>query len=781
MKFDTSQTSYINLRDILSERTQKVIAWIGSGLSCEANLPSWFELKKGVIDAFENKARSLAPDESDKLTQQCKEIKKVPDNWLAFQRLKSLGETTYKDTMRELLRPSANCKIPKAYEFLWKLRISGLINLNIDRLATRAHKSFVDSSVTEFNGGQIGSYMHVLQSPQQFILNLHGEYGDASSWVFTKTELEQLKRSPTYQQFIQSSLLSSVVLFIGINPDDEAVGGHFDYLKSISSDFGTHYWITNRRDLSTDEWAEERHIRLIRYESKENDHSALENFFEDILSYIPKDEIAPPIIPPDVPDDIEDIEDPKELLRMDGESIRRILNIKAKEILKDSTQVAYDEYDKFFKKYDEVIYRAWYTSDTPGNNDLLGYKLERYYTKGAFGKVYKAKDQNDNTVAIKVLLEEERRKQDFLQSFRRGVKSMRILSYHGVNGIVGYREAYEIPAFVVMDWIDGPNLDKAIKSKQITNWNGILKIACELTKIIEDAHRLPERVLHRDLRPPNIMLQNYHTNRSIWNVVILDFDLSWHLSAVERSMLPTGASTGYLAPEQIQQIHNVSTRHAAVDSYGIGMTLFFMISRRDPIPEESQHKGWEDVVYENANGCKSNNWHSLPNRYARLILNSTKYKQAERWDINQIRVELDRLLDSLNDSKNIFSAELIAEEIIARLTNKLNYDWDSDKLCATINLPGGARLCMLGDESKRRLCLNINWVSRGGKKIFKWLDTRKSKISSLLKIPKWDIEAISTSGQCLNVTAYLKIDIAKDNIDLISSNISKIISELTFE
>jgi len=87
-----------------------------------------------------------------------------------------------------------------------------------------------------------------------------------------------------------------------------------------------------------------------------------------------------------------------------------------------------------------------------------------------------------------------------------------------------------LPLFV-MDWIDGPNLDKAVKSKAIDSWEMILKVSYQLTKVIEGAHKVPERVLHRDLRPPNIMLKDYYTEPEGWKVVVLDFDLSWHLGA----------------------------------------------------------------------------------------------------------------------------------------------------------------------------------------------------------------------------------------------------------
>ncbi len=45
MTFDTTQSPYIALRDIIAERTNGVVFWAGSGLSAEAELPTWAELK----------------------------------------------------------------------------------------------------------------------------------------------------------------------------------------------------------------------------------------------------------------------------------------------------------------------------------------------------------------------------------------------------------------------------------------------------------------------------------------------------------------------------------------------------------------------------------------------------------------------------------------------------------------------------------------------------------------------------------------------------------------
>ncbi len=778
MNFDTGQDSYVAFRNIAAERTDKIVAWVGSGLSADAGLPTWQDLRQALARALLKKASSLDDEGEKELKKACAEIEVISDNWLAFERLKlALGETTFRDTIRELLKAAHTVSIPSTYTNLWKIRISGLINLNIDRIATRARQSETESAVIEFSGKHVGDHLHALNSsPQPFILNLHGKYDEYTSWVFTRSELNELRRSRGYTEFIRTCLLSSTVLFIGITADDEAVGGHLQELAKIGTDRNPHFWLTSRRDKVTDDWAESLGIRIIRYEAKGGNHGAVNEFFADLMSYVPKDEPAPPVKPPTIPNGGDTEDDPNKLLTMDSESIRKILNKKANDILSQPLEDAYAKYEEFFKKYDEVIYRAWYTHD---NSKLLGFDLEKLHDRGAFGRVYKARDHSGNLIAIKVLLEEERKKSEFLQSFRRGVRSMRILTDCSVDGIVGYREAYEIPCFVVMDWIEGPNLDIAVKAKWVRDWYNILKIARDLSRIIENAHHTPERVLHRDLRPPNIMLQGFHEDRNRWKVVVLDFDLSWHLGASEKSVV-SGTSTGYLAPEQIQPVTGVSTRHSAVDSFGLGMTMFFLISQRDPYPAENMHARWETEVLSYAlNLGAPPSWESIPTRFARLIINSTKQAQHQRWDVNQIRGELERLLEALMNPDQVESAELIAEEIISRTKTPYEYQWNCDKLEAVIDFKSGARISLIGHESKKQIRLCINWVYAGGstqKQLSKKIAGSFDDIKRQLNAARWSIEDKSKSGRVINFVAHLDVRDARRRINEIARNLDSVVS-----
>ena len=444
--------------------------------------------------------------------------------------------------------------------------------------------------LTEFVGNQVAKYTHALSNPHPFVCHLHGRLDDTSSWVLTHSDLARAQRDQAYKNFIATCLTAKTVVFVGISADDQAVGGFIEQLSNKNIDVNPHYWITARRDRATDSWAEQRGIRLIRYEAPEEDHSGLLDLLDDLIAFVSRDnpdEILP-VRPEGFSPEVGPPPPKAALLRLEEEQIRKVLNAEASRILATVSQGAIVEYDEFSDYYDQAIYRAWYTSTEPGNNQLLGNTLHKEMASGAFGKVYQASDSEGNPVAVKVLHEGIRRNSDLFQAFRRGVRSMQILRNSQVDGMIPYRKTFEIPACVVMDWVDGPNLDDAVSAKYINDWELVLRVGFDIADIVRRGHVLPERVLHRDLRPSNVMLRGFYSNPDEWDVVVLDFDLSWHRGALERSVIHGSTTFGYLAPEQIHEIDGVSTRHAAVDSFGIGMVLFFMLSGRNPVPGRTQ-------------------------------------------------------------------------------------------------------------------------------------------------------------------------------------------------
>lgn len=782
MAFNTNQVSHLALRSIIAEKTDKLVLWIGSGLSVDAGLPTWKELKNSLVARLHDKANDISDPNAVFLKKRANHAENETDHWLAFQILKkNLGPATYKATIREVLSPSTTVCCPDIYHRIWKLRPSGILNLNLDRLATRALTEVTPGCMsTEFAGRYAKNYLHSLRSPHPFIANLHGMADDASSWVLTKKELDQLFKSQGYKTLVRSCLTTTTVLFVGITANDIAVEVHLKSLIDAGIDSGTHYWLTGRRDIATDNWAEEAGIRVIRYEN----HDDIIECFDDILEFIPEDDPSvPPVILQEPQTNYDgQLPEPSSLMKLPSDQIRMALNGHAMKLLRDEDPESYSVYEEFTEKYDEVIYRAWYTSTTSPDNMLLGYSLLESVARGAFGMVYRAQSPDGSQVAIKVLLNEVRRDRLLLRSFRRGVRSMRYLMKREVLGMVPYRKASEIPAFVVMDWVDGPTLAEAQRAHLIDGWESILQIGLEMTQIIRHAHAIPERVLHRDIRPSNIMLEGFFDRPDAWRVVVLDFDLSWHQGALEQSVIH-GPVFGYLAPEQIHNRRGVSTRHAAVDSFGVGMTLYFTISGQDPVPAQHRHKDWAETVLKAALSHESEMWRSLPYRYTRLVTKATQDTQSDRWDMAQIRDEIERLKEAYLFPNRVVSAELLAEEIAAR--SDRDYSWNEDSGTAIIRLVSGLIVSISGDESRRSVSVNLNWSDSGRqerKNVGKWMAPAADRCKKRLKDSGWRIRAcnINPPGSVvLEVT--LPVADAATRLKEQTETISRVTEELNFE
>lgn len=709
--------AYKSLRGVVAERTQGLLVVTGSGLSAQAGLPVWAQLRAALIGALRSKAAGLDVTGARRKAIEADQIEREPAPWVAFQRLKAdLGKTTFEAVVREELAVADTTPIPAVFEALWRLPVEGVLTLNLDPLAKRAFpRVHGDKELRVHNGKEAARLQKVLHSGRRFLFHLHGTYDDADSWVFTNEDLRRLLRGQNYKQLLRTCLTTYTVLFVGVSADDIALGGPLAELAKLEVASRTHYWITDRRDLATDEWAESNNIRIIRYNSAGGRHSAVQEMLEDLASYVPEEVVsaAPLALKRGSTSSATPLAEPDVLAGLPSAVIREQLNAAASGVLASDVPPDYPAFTEFLQRYDEPIYRAWYTGAGPGASDLLGYQLQRVAARGAFGRVYDAVAPDGSRVAVKVLLEEIRGNSDLLHSFRRGVAAMRILEQRGVEGMVRYRDASEIPAFVVMDWVEGPNLATAKESRLIEDWQTILNVGLALIEIIMKAHALPERVLHRDIRPSNIMLSDYYVSPDDWQVLVLDFDLSWHRNVDEKSVVHGSSSLGYLAPEQLRKRRGESTRHAAVDVFGIGMTLAFLLRGQEPVANEHLFVDFADNLARAAGLIPGSAISSLPARFVRLVVSCTRDRQADRWDLPQVHREVQRLAAFASADPEQLDGDLLCEEIAAASETFTSYSWDLDRDLAEVRRRTGLQVRLQAEPDANRLLLVAQWGSAG--------------------------------------------------------------------
>lgn len=667
--FDNSQESFQSLRKVLLEGTAPVYLWLGAGLSIDAGMPTWSQLRDNLITRGRKwlGLQTELPDVEAR-NAKLKVAELETDFWNAFERIyEALGESEYRKEMVSEFSDAVRCNIPFLYKCLMRIKnIRGVITTNIDRLAARALIDIKGELPMEFNGYQCGSYNYALQGARFFVLNLHGTAEDYASWVMRKTDRDRLFNDDGYNSFLRGLFASSVVVFAGVNPIDESVRSHLENVRRCDKIPGTAsmYWITDRTGGDAFEFSDRYNISRIIYSARDN-HKELNDVVVQLSSGKSYDDtnVAPAIVNlPRIDKSVRNFSK-IDFTNLSEEDAREYLNKRAYEILQSGTQKAYEAYADFLQEYRKQIYQAWYVEAGVRILDLI---LKEEIGEGAFGHVYRAVNSAGKEYAVKVLKEDVMRKPEYLQSFRRGVRAMRILGEKDITGVVKFRSAIEIPASVVMELIEGENLHDIVLQHQLPSWEEKMRILREVGRIIRDAHALPERVLHRDIRPHNIMVRNFY-GEGRKEVCVLDFDLAFHKDANEVS-IPMGVGNGYTAPEQTSASgHRGESRSSRVDSYGFGMLCYFVITGKEPVPGQSMMKGWEESVDCDVGGRKCDKWYSLPFKMAEIIKISTKPDQNERWDLYQIYGYIDALSRLLASPHSSVMPELISEELLYRI------------------------------------------------------------------------------------------------------------------
>ena len=202
-------------------------------------------------------------------------------------------------------------------------------------------------------------------------------------------------------------------------------------------------------------------------------------------------------------------------------------------------------------------------------------KIERKLGEGGQKYVYKAKTEQEGTVAFKIIktnqqLERTIREINAASSFC-PPRFPKIYRYGHSN--VGDIEV----VFIVEEFIEGISLRERINQGAVPEQEA-LKIGFELLLALCEISN--KNLVHRDIKPENIMLRNSG------EVVLLDFGIARHLelNSLTHDLAMFGPLTpGYAAPEQINnEKRSISPR---ADLFAWGIVMYEMISGSNPFTQ----------------------------------------------------------------------------------------------------------------------------------------------------------------------------------------------------
>jgi tRNA A-37 threonylcarbamoyl transferase component Bud32 len=133
--------------------------------------------------------------------------------------------------------------------------------------------------------------------------------------------------------------------------------------------------------------------------------------------------------------------------------------------------------------------------------------------------------------------------------------------------------------FIVMDYVDGPNLLDVVKKFGPMDLRRAASYARQAALGLDCAFR--NHLIHRDIKPGNILIDRKGTAK------ILDMGLARFLNdaadqlTVKYDDKVVLGTADYVAPEQVANSHSVDIR---ADIYALGATLYFLLAGHPPFP-----------------------------------------------------------------------------------------------------------------------------------------------------------------------------------------------------
>ena len=200
------------------------------------------------------------------------------------------------------------------------------------------------------------------------------------------------------------------------------------------------------------------------------------------------------------------------------------------------------------------------------------YVLQEKIGEGAQGSVFKAVAQDGSEVAIKCF--DFRGASDWkkIELFKREVETLRTVSIKGIPRYIDYIES-DSYFYLVESYIHAKSLQQRMREGFRPTMEQIHDILCASLRILGELHAHVPPIIHRDIKPGNILVGLKGDKVRVWIVdmgTVTGFGYKTNASTV-------AGTSGYVAPEQLLG-HPVP----ASDIYSLGMTMVHLLSGKEP-------------------------------------------------------------------------------------------------------------------------------------------------------------------------------------------------------
>ena len=215
------------------------------------------------------------------------------------------------------------------------------------------------------------------------------------------------------------------------------------------------------------------------------------------------------------------------------------------------------------------------------------YRLQELIGQGGAGSVYRARDETlGRDVAVKVFEASAATEKDIRRQ-EDEVNLLASLSHHSVVTLldagVDRTDAARPRVYFVMELVSGADLKVQLEEGALTA-RQIAHIAYDLAEGLQYIHH--RGVVHRDVKPANILLVDYSQGGGRYRAKLTDFGIALVGATESRETATvTMGTAAYLSPEQARG----QMLGSASDIYSLGLVLLECFTRTvafpgDPIP-----------------------------------------------------------------------------------------------------------------------------------------------------------------------------------------------------
>ena len=225
-----------------------------------------------------------------------------------------------------------------------------------------------------------------------------------------------------------------------------------------------------------------------------------------------------------------------------------------------------------------------------GGDPLLGvlldgkYQVEEMLAGGGMCTVYRARHVViDKNVAVKVLLPQMAMDETIAARFECEARAASRFSHPHAIDIIDFGRTPQGLPFIVMDLVVGKPLGAVLRQEGRLSLERACLLLGQICSALDAAHA--QGVIHRDLKPDNIMISAY--DGKDW-VTVVDFGIAkiqedLHQGGVRTTGNCIFGTPRYMSPEQAEG-RRVDARS---DIYSLGVMLYEMIVGEAPFTDES--------------------------------------------------------------------------------------------------------------------------------------------------------------------------------------------------